>query len=150
MIRLQLEQHVYIKMFVIIHLVVYNPNLRTQKVRRKSVGLGNIHGSRRIWREEESLLGSRGFIFSMDETSRHLCVLFWFCVLFFMCQQCWQSLKELCCACLRKYWCIVLQVGWRKPLNLSLIPFFNVFISTYYLWKWIVWWREAHGWTHLL
>lgn len=102
-------------------------NLSKQKVRRESAGLGNIHGNRGIGEKKkvyEAKPSSRGFIFSMDETSRHLCVLFWFCVLFFMCQQCWQSLKELCCVCLRKYWCIVLQVGWRKPLNLSLIPCF--------------------------
>lgn len=41
--------------------------------------------------------------FTMDETSGLLCVLFWFCVLPFACQQRWQELKELCCACLRKH-----------------------------------------------
>lgn len=48
----------------------------------------------------EAKPSSRGFILSMDETNRHLCVLFRFCVLFFKCQDCWQALKDLQCAAL--------------------------------------------------
>lgn len=87
----------------------------------KSTDTEGFGGKTKVYEAKPS---SRGFIFSMDETSRHLCVLFWFCVLFFMCQQCWQSLKEQGCACLRKYWCIFLQVEWTKALNLSLMPCF--------------------------
>lgn len=70
----------------------------------------------------EAKTSSRGFILSMDETKRHLCILFRFCVQFFKCQDCWQAPKDLQCAAHKILMRNPPMKAKKTRVNLSLIP----------------------------
>ena len=81
----------------------------------------------------EAKPSSRGFIFSMDETSRHLCVLFWFCVPFFMCQQLLAALKEAVQRLSEKILMHAPPSRMKKTTEFILDILFYVFIVAHYL-----------------
>ena len=81
----------------------------------------------------EAKPSSRGFIFSMDETSRHLCVLFWFCVPFLMCQQLLAVVEGAVQRLSGKILMHAPPSGMKKTTEFILDALFCVFIVAHYL-----------------